>query len=80
MNDRVDESPKDLSEAERQRLGARWEAAEILGWGGLAPDPPSESSPGFDRLPEGWTDVTDIVLDALAQVRAKEKLMENPPD
>jgi len=51
-----------MDDKEWQRI--RWAAAEEISWGGpgVAPLPPKE-------LPEGWTDVTDVVMTALADIR-----------
>lgn len=43
-----------------------WEAADILPWGGLA------EVAELGQLPSHWTDVTDIVLSALDDIRSEE--------
>lgn len=62
-----------MNEQQQQRFAA----AEELSWGGLGKTipTPKESS----GLPAHWTDVTDIVLAALSEVRAAEEQNKKEP-
>ena len=66
MSQAGDESGKETPQQ------ARWLAADIITWGGLPGDGQAPAQDASRQLPDHWVDVTDTVLEALAQVRAAE--------
>ena len=63
-----------LGESDQDRCRAHFEAAEALTWGGPLP-----STAAGKPLPSTWTDVTDVVLEALGKVRSDQAANGDSP-